>query len=161
MSLAFGFALFVVGFAMLMAGVGLLIGGEMVFKSGKKITKPVGRKASIAFLSFFPLFAVVHFALGKIDPNPVVPIAAVSWPLAVGCLGLGCPWLSRGMAASKSQPRYTLVPVENVLDAAAAHSSEPIVLEVDSTPEMKAPPTAATGKRSGPPSRGQSPFDFS
>jgi hypothetical protein len=159
MSLAVGFALFVVGFAMLMAGIGLLIGGEIAFKSGKKITKQVGRKSAFAFLSFFPVFAVVNFALGKIDPNHVVPIAAVSWPLAVGCLGLGCTWLLRGMAANKPQPSYTLVPLENVADGDAADSSEPIVLELDVPQESAPPPAADKPARAKP--RGREPFDFS
>lgn len=159
MSLAVGFALFGVGFAMMMAGIALLIGGEIVFKSGTKITKEVGRKSAIAFLSFFPIFAIVNCGLGKIDPDHVLPIAGVSWPLAVGCLGLGCTWLLRGIAASKPQRAYTLVPLENVNDNPPAESPGPIVLQPDAPPEPAPPPAADKPARAKP--RGREPFDFS
>jgi len=157
MSLAVGFALFGVGFAMMMAGIALLIGGEIVFKSGTKITKEVGRKSAIAFLSFFPIFAILNCGLGKIDPDHVLPIAGVSWPLAVGCLGLGCTWLLRGIAASKPQPTYTLVPLENANPNLPM--AQPIVLEPDVPPESAPPPVADKPAPAKP--RGREPFDFS
>src|SRR5262245_22389399 len=155
MELAFGFALFVVGFGMLMAGVALLIGGEITFKSGKKITKPVGRKTAILLLSFFPLAAIVVFIFRKIVTDPTVPSAVVTWPLALACLILGGAWLLRGMNASAPR-RSSALPVSPVVDPAAT-SSEAIVLEFDVPSPSAAPPVS---KPERAPPRREDPFDF-
>ena len=155
MELVFGFALFVVGFTMLMAGVALLIGGEITFKSGGKITKPVGRKAAILLLSFFPAAAIVVFIFRKIVTDPTVPSAVVTWPLALAWLVLSGIWLLRGMkaAAPRRSPTVPATPV-----AAPPLPSEAIVLEFD-VPSAAADPPAGKQVRSQP--RGEHPFDFS
>lgn len=153
MNLAFGFALFVVGFAMLMGGVALLIGGEITLKSGKKITKPVGRKAAIVLLSFFPLAAILLFIFRKIVTDPTAPSAVVTWPLALACLLLSGAWLLRGMKASV--PRRSNAPTLSPTIEPVASSSEPVVLEFDRPKE----PSPAKPERAPP--RGKNPFDFS
>ena len=154
MELAFGFALFVVGFAMLMSGVALLIGGEITFRSGKKITKPVGRKAAIVLLSFFPLAAIVLFIFRKIVTDPSVPSAVITWPLALACIFLSGAWLLRGMKAST---RRRAPPSSPMIEPAAA-TSEPLVLEFD---VPTAPAAQPADKPKPAPPRGKNPFDFS
>jgi hypothetical protein len=156
MELAFGFALFVVGFAMFMAGVALLIAGEITFKSGRKITKPVGRKAAILLLSFFPAAAIVVFIFRKIVTDPSVPSAVVTWPLALAWLFLSGIWLLRGMKAAAPR-RGPALPAASIA-APAASSSAPIVLEFDAPTTSPAP---SPGNIERPPPRGKNPFDFS
>lgn len=160
MEFAFGFAVFVIGFAMLMAGIGLLIGGEIVFKSGKKIPKPVGRKAGIVLVSFFPLVSIALFMLRKLVPVATIPSAVVSWPLVLVCVGLAGVWVRRGMAASQSQRGISLSPAAQPFGATEpASPSEPILLEFDVPDEPPPEAPASIPPRSKP--RAQNPFDFS
>ena len=157
MEFAFGFALFVVGFAMLTAGVSLLIGGEIAFKSGKRITKPVGRRAGIVLVSFLPLAGTAVFILRKIVTDPSLPSAVVTWPLALVCIGLSGTWVWRDLKASQTRRSYAL-PVAAVpfVESAPAATSEPIVLEFDVPP-----PGPPIGKPERTKPRGKDPFDFS
>ncbi|GEM_PF-7057974 len=157
MEFAFGFALFVVGFAMLMAGVGLLLGGEITFKNGKKITKPVGRRAGILLVSFFPLAWLALFLARKIVTDQTMPSAVVTWPMALVCIGVSGLWVLRGMKASKPRRSYTLpASASPLVDAAPV---EPLLLEFD-VPNEPPPPGPPVGKPERAKPRGKSPFDF-
>ena len=156
MEFIFGFAVFVVGFAMLMAGVGLLIGGEISFKSGKKITKPVGRRAGIVLVGFLPMAGMALFILRKIVTDPTLPSAVVTWPMALICIGLCGAWVLRDLKASQPRRSYVLpvAPTPSGVSAPAA-TSEPIVLEFDVPPPS---PPVGKPQRTKP---AKNPFDFS
>jgi hypothetical protein len=157
MEVAFGFILLVLGFAMLLGGVGLLIGGDITFKSGKKIPKPAGRKAGIALASFLPLALLAIFILRKTVEDQTIPSAAVTWPLAVLCLGLAARWVLRGMVGAKPKRSYVLPASPSPFEPSGA-TSEPVMLEFDIPPPSADPPV---GKPVRSKSGGKSPFDFS
>ena len=156
MTRALGFAIFLVGFAMLFAGIALLLGGDIEFKSGKKISKRVGRKTALALLAFFPLVFVAHFILRYLDRDRIVPSAAIYGPLALSCLGVGLVWLRRGMTPAKPVRSFTIDPTID-FDAGAASSTGPVVLQMDdASPSAPSPaPKPARAKKV------PNPFDFS
>ncbi len=156
MHLIAGFTLFILGFAMLVGGVALLVGGDIVFASGKKIPRRVGRKTAVVLLAFFPLVFAGRYLLTLVDPERAVPAAAVNWPLALTTLGLALTFLLRGM---ESKPRRIVVapstaPADDAPGTAALTFDGPAA----TSPKSASQPRQRRGK---PTRSAGDPFDFS
>jgi hypothetical protein len=159
MQFAFGFLLFLVGFAMLLGGIGLLIGGEIKLKNGKTIPKIPGRKAGIALVSFFPLIGIGLFILRQLDTEGTVAKEAITWPLALICLGLAGFWVWRGMNP-RLPKALVLTPAPFFSEPQQSPGATPAQLEFD-MPAEPFPATTPPAQPSRKQPRGGNPFDFS
>ncbi len=160
MPFVLGVLLLLIGFAMLVAGIGLLIGGDVALKSGNIIPKEVGRRAGIVFLSFFPLGVVAHFVMRFVDADHSVPRAAIYWPLALVCSGLGGIWLLRGRQPPKA---IVLTPTRKRVKRSgpAPMKEDMMVLDFDADPETIPLPDEPPAKQNAPGTEPQNPFNFS
>jgi hypothetical protein len=149
--------LFILGFILLLIGFAMVVVGPIPFSKNWTLSGGLSRTAGLFFLSFFPLFFGVKYAIQDLGWEEGWEREAINWGTFAFCALSGCFlifYVGRPAKARRAR-RPASVSAENPLAAMEEPPAKPSAAE---KPRGRAPSPPAK-KRAPQPE--QNPFDFS